>query len=35
MKKEIDCNNCIHLNLTEQQQRELKDNRKCRKGVVT
>jgi hypothetical protein len=31
MKKEIDCNNCIHLNLTEQQQRELKDNRKWHK----
>lgn len=24
-REEIDCNNCIHLNLTEQKQRELKD----------
>lgn len=31
MNKEIDCNNCIHLNLTEQQQRELKDNSRWHK----
>lgn len=28
MEKEIDCNKCIHLNLTEKQQRELKNNKK-------
>jgi hypothetical protein len=31
MSKDIDCNDCINLNITEEEQRELKDNKKWHK----